>query len=262
MAYQAIEFNITDNVAHIVLNRPDDANALDMAMSKDLMQASIECDENPEIRAVLLSGKGRFFCAGGDLASFGRARDNIAAHVKEMTVYLHAALSRFARMDAPMIMAVNGVAAGAGFSIAASGDLVIAAESSKYTMAYTRAGLVPDGSSTYYVARHIGMRRTAELMLTNRMLSADEALEWGLVNRIVADDQLMDEATALARELAAGPTMAYGEVKKLLQETFSGSLETQMEFEARGIARCAASADGLEGVAAFLEKRKPVFSGT
>ena len=158
-------------------------------------------------------------------------------------------------------VAVNGVAAGAGLSIAISGDLVLAARSAMFTSAYTAAGLSPDGSSTYFMPRLIGLRRSQELMLTNRRLNADEAVEWGLINRVVADDDLMAEAEALARNLASGATGAYGAVKKMLTETFTNPLETQMEIEARFIAERATSPDGREGIDAFVNKRTPDFKG-
>jgi len=261
MSYETVKFEKVGQVAVLTMDRPDSANALNMTMSKEMMEISIECDENPEIRCVILTGAGRFFSAGGDLAGFADAGDDMAKLLKQMTTYLHAALSRFARMDAPLITAINGMAAGAGFSMSACGDLGIASEDAKFTMAYTRGGLVPDGSSTYYVARHIGLRRTQELMLTNRVLTAEEALDWGLINRVVPADKVMDEAMELATELAAGPTKTYGYVKDLLLNTFSDSLETQMEKEARGIAAASLTEDGREGIAAFLAKRPPVFKG-
>jgi 2-(1,2-epoxy-1,2-dihydrophenyl)acetyl-CoA isomerase len=164
-------------------------------------------------------------------------------------------------MAAPLVVAVNGTAAGAGFSIAISGDLVVMAESAKLTMAYTAAGLSPDGSSTWFLPRLVGMRRAQELMLTNRRLSAAEALEWGLVNQVVPDAELAATAGALAKQLASGATRAFGTVKSLLASTFSESLETQMELEARGIAAMAGGADGREGIEAFVAKRAPKFSG-
>jgi 2-(1,2-epoxy-1,2-dihydrophenyl)acetyl-CoA isomerase len=176
-----------------------------------------------------------------------------------MTVYFHAAVSRFSRMDPPIIAAVNGMAAGAGLSLVAACDLVVAAESAQFVSAYTAASLSPDGSSTYYLPRLVGWRRSLELMLTNRRLSATEALEWGLANRVVADARLMDEAKALGRHLAEGATQAYGAVKRLLQESFAGMLETQMELEARTIAGLSHTQDAREGIAAFLAKRAPVF---
>ncbi len=261
MAYETILFEVADNVARITLNRPDAANSLNGAMAHDLMLAAIRCDEDPEIRAVLLTGSGKMFCAGGDLKTFAGFGDEIGARLKELTVYLHAATARFARMDAPLVVAVNGVAAGAGLSLAVSGDLVLAARSAIFTSAYTAAGLSPDGSSTWYLPRLIGMRRTQEMMLTNRRLDAGEALEWGLITEVVDDDALMAEAGALAGRLASGATGAYGAVKKMLVESFTNPLETQMEIEARAISDRAQSPDGREGIAAFLAKRTPNFTG-
>jgi 2-(1,2-epoxy-1,2-dihydrophenyl)acetyl-CoA isomerase len=225
------------------------------------MRAAIECDENPDVRAVVLTGAGKMFCAGGDLKAFAGFGDALPAKLKELTTYLHAATSRFARMDAPLVCAINGVAAGAGMSLGVSGDLVLAGESAKLTMAYTGAGLSPDGSSTFFLPRLIGLRRTQELMITNRRLSAAEALEWGLLTKVVPDDALVSEAHALASQLAHGPTRAYGMVKQLLATSFSETLETQLELESRGIAGMAATPDGREGIAAFVEKRAPKFSG-
>ena len=261
MGYQHLTLELDGSVATLTLNRPDAANAFHIELAHEFMLAAIECDENPEIRALILTGAGRMFCAGGDLKSFAGYGEQISAKLKEITAYLHSASSRLTRMRAPVISAVNGVAAGAGFSIAVASDLVVAAESAKFTMAYTAAGLSPDGSSSYFLPRLIGLRRTQELMLTNRRLSAREALDWGLVNTVVPDDELMKHVTDQARILASGATRAYGTVKKLLVETFGQSLEGQMELEARGIASMAGTADGREGIAAFLERRQPDFKG-
>jgi len=259
--YQNIQFELRGNVALITLNRPNAANGIDIPLSRELMLAAIECDENPAIRAVVITGAGKMFCAGGDLVSFSNFGDKIAHGIKEITTYLHAATSRFARMNAPVITAINGPAAGAGMSLAIAGDYVIAGEAAKFTMAYTAAGLSPDGSSTFYLPRLIGMRRAQELILTNRRLSAQEAFEWQLINKVVPDADLLPEAMKLAEQFANGPTIAFGTVKKLLIATYDQSLETQMELEARGIAAMTKTKDGKEGVAAFLGKRKPEFCG-
>ncbi len=261
MDYENLRCEIADGVATITLNRPDAANAIDLPLARELMQVAIRCDEDPGVRAVLLTGAGKMFCAGGDLKAFSAQGDSLPSLLKEITTNLHAATSRFARMSAPLVVAVNGTAAGAGFSIAISGDLVLMAESAKLTMAYTAAGLSPDGSSTWFLPRLIGMRRAQELMLTNRRLSAAEALAWGLVNQVVPDAELAATAGALAKQLATGATRAFGTVKSLLASTYNESLETQMELEARGIAEMARSADGREGIEAFVAKRAPKFSG-
>lgn len=261
MTYQHINFQIEDNVAIITLNRPEAANALNKAMTQDLFEASIECDTNRDIRAVVLTGAGKLFCGGGDLPEFATQIDRLDPHLKGMTTPLHAAVSRFARMRAPLIGAINGTAGGAGFSLVCACDLVILADTAKLTLAYTAAGLTPDGSSTYFLPRIIGVRRALELALTNRRLTAEEALEWGLANRIVPAADVLAEALALAKQLAQGPTTAYGGAKKLLITSFNESLESQMEREARTIAEMGYTADVREGIAAFLEKRQARFEG-
>ena len=259
--FSTLDFVIDGGVARITLNRPDAANGISMQLAQELLQASLACRCSPQVRAVLLTGAGRMFCAGGDLNGFVARAADLHAFIKELTTYLHAAIANFAHMRAPLIVAVNGAAAGAGFSLVACGDLVLAARSAKFSMAYTGAGLVPDGSGSWFLPRIVGLRRAQELILTNRRLGADEALEWGLVTRVVEDGELAAEAGKLAAQIAAGPTGAYGEVKKLLATTFEATLETQMEREGAAIAAAAISRDGREGVAAFLGKRAPVFTG-
>src|SRR5262249_23799967 len=210
MPYTALLFEVRDSVARITLNRPDAANALNLELSKDLMHAALQCDEDPTIRAVVLTGTGRMFCAGGDLKSFAAQGENLSYHLKEVTTYLHAAMSRFTRMNAPIVAAVNGTAAGAGMSLALACGLVLGGESARFTMAYTRVGLTPDGSSTYFLPRIVGLKRALELTLTNRLLSAKEACEWGIVTKVVPDANLSAEADALAAQLASGATGALG----------------------------------------------------
>lgn len=259
--YEKLRFDHDGGVVRIVLDRPRAANGLDDGMARELAEVAGRCDRDPSVRAVVLTGSGRFFCAGGDLAAMAAASGSgdAGAYVKGLADDLHRAVSRFARMSAPLICAVNGHAAGAGFSLAAAGDLVLAAESAAFTMAYTRAGLSPDGSSSWFLPRVIGLRRTQELMLTNRTLGAQEAVEWGLVTRVVPDAELDAAAMTLARQLATGSLRSHGLVKELLLGTFARGLEEQMELEGRAITGCVTSDDGAEGIAAFLAKRPPVF---
>ena len=262
MDFETLLFERRGAVAVVTLDRPDAANALNPQMAADLADAAVACEADDSIRAVVLTGAGdKLFCGGGDLRSFAEAGDGARAMVLEMTKNLHSAVSRFARLDAPVLVALNGTAGGGGMSLALAGDLMFAAETAKLTMAYTRAGLSPDGSSTYFLARIVGLRRAAELALLNRVLSAQEALEWGLVNRVLPANELMPAALETAERLAAGPTRAFGTAKRLLLDGFAQSLDTQMEYESRGIADCLSSADGREGVRAFLNKRKPAFEG-
>ena len=262
MDYSSIELSVKDHLAHLVLNRPDRANVINAETARELLAAAIECDENHDIRAVLIRANGPMFCGGGDLKTFVKHGDDLPAYLKETTTYLHGAVSRLTRQSAPVVCAVHGFAAGAGFSLAISSDLVLASQSAKFTMAYTKAGLTPDGSSTYFLPRLVGLRRALDLALTNRVLSADEAVEWGLASRVVPDDDLVLEAEALAGSLAEGATCALGTAKRLLHGGFSESLETQMEMETRAIADSVRTYDGREGILAFVEKRRPAFTGT
>ena len=261
MDYQSLILERKDNVATITLNRPDAFNALNLALGRDLFHASIEVDEDPEVRCVVVTGTGKAFCAGGDVKDFVDNLPRVGALVKELTTYLHGAVSRFCRTDKPVIMAINGVAAGGGLSLALSGDLVVAAESARLTMAYSKIAATPDGSSSYFLPRLIGMRRTMELYFTNRVLTAREAFEWGLVTRVVPDTEFKTAVATLAREMAQGPSRAYGGAKRLFHESTWTSLETQMELEAQAIANSGRTDDFRAGVTAFAEKKSPVFRG-
>lgn len=262
MEYRDITVEHRDSVAVITLNRPAEANAISLRTAEELHEAALACDADPIVRAVVITGAGeKMFCAGGDLKSFLAASGDLPGHMMRITNHLHRAISVFNRMEAPVIVAVNGTAAGAGFSIALSGDLILAAEHAKFTMAYTAAGLSPDGSSTHFLPRLVGVHRAKELMFTNRVLSAAEALDWGLLNRVVPGAGLQDAAMELAGQLAQGPTIAFGVVKALLLDSQNAPLDTQMEYEARGMASIVRTRDAAEGISAFVEKRKPNFIG-
>lgn len=261
MSYETLTFDVAGPVATITLNRPDAANSLNLQMGNDLLAVANRCTSDPSIRAVILTAEGRMFCGGGDVGGFAKA-DNPGELLRGITTGLHAAIARFQRMDAPLVIAVNGVAAGAGMSIAASGDFVLAAESAKFTMAYTGIGLSPDGSSTWFLPRLVGPMKAKMLMIRNPLLTAADALDLGLISEVVADDQLMATANELATELAAGPTCAYGEVKRLVAASLNSSLDAQMERETRSIAELANNTeDARAGIAAFVAKEKPVFNG-
>ncbi len=260
-SYESLHFTVADGRATIALNRPDQLNALDAQMAGELFDAAVRCDCDPAVRVVVVTGMGRAFMAGGDLRAFADAGDQRDAVITKTATLLHAAISHFNRMDAPVIAAVNGVAAGAGMSLALALDLAVAARSARFVMAYTRAGLTPDGSSSYFLPRLVGLRRAQELVLTNRELSADEALAWGLVNEVVDDPELEARVDQLAQRLASGPTRALGVAKRLMRDGWNQTLESQMESEGRAIAASAVRPDGLEGVDAFLAKRRPEFTG-
>jgi 2-(1,2-epoxy-1,2-dihydrophenyl)acetyl-CoA isomerase len=262
MAHDTVSLTRADGVATLTLNRPDAFNALDMTLGRDLLAAVIEADEDREARAILVTGAGKAFCGGGDVKSFVDNLGRIGAHIKELTTYFHGAISRLCRSEKPVLMAVNGVAAGGGMSFALAGDLVFAAESARFTMAYSKIGATPDGSSTYMLPRLVGLRRAMELYFTNRVLTAREAEAWGLITRAVPDNELVSTTQTLARELAQGPTRAFGGAKRLFHQATWESLETQMELEAQAIAASGHTEDFRAGVTAFANKGPaPTFTG-
>jgi len=233
MDLETINFKIENNIAFIELNRPKHYNSLNQTMAEDLFQVSLECE-------------------------YG---EKTSSHLKEVTTILHGAISRLSRMNAPLIVAVNGVAAGAGFSFVGFADMAIASSNATFVSAYSKIGLTPDGSSTYFLPRIIGARRYTELVLTNRVLSANEALEWGLINKVVDFKDLKHEAYNLAKKLSEGPSLAFGKLKNLVHNSFLDSLEGQMEYEARMIAESAKTKDGMNGIEAFVNKKSVTFKG-
>ncbi|HCW61513.1 MULTISPECIES: enoyl-CoA hydratase-related protein [unclassified Sphingomonas] len=259
MTGAGLRFEREGAVARLVLDRPDAANSINLDLAKALARAAVQCDEDATIRSVVLTARGKLFCPGGDVGAFASAGDGLPALLKDLTIYLHQAVSRLARMEKPLVTAVNGAAAGAGFSLAILGDIALAARSATFNVAYGAIGLSPDGGSTWLLPRLVGLRRAQEIMLRNQRLGAEQAAELGVVTRVVDDGALLEEAMAIAHELATGPTFALGRTRALLLNSFGESLEAQMEFEARSIVECGRSAHGQAGVAAFLARRKPEF---
>lgn len=246
-------------VALLTLNRPDTANTLNLEMGMDLLAAAMTCGRNPAVRAVVLTGAGRQFCFGGDLRAIAAKGEAADGYLRELTGYLHSAISHFVRMDAPVIAAVNGTAAGAGVGLVCMADLAVCGKSSKFSLAYTGVGMTPDAGTSFLLPRTIGVKRTMELLLLNRPLTCGEALEWGLVNSVAEDSQVLEEALRIAERLSAGATHAFGKTKRLLAASIAG-FESQMVLESETIASQAVTAEGAEGINAFLEKRKPDFS--
>ena len=250
---------LREGVATVTLNRPGGANALNMAMGRDLLEAALRVEGDPAVRAVVVTGAGKHFCFGGDLGGMAGEGAGIGGYLNELTTNIHAAISCFTRMRAPVIAAVNGTAAGGGVGLVCMTDLAIAGRGSRFSLAYTGVGLAPDCSTSFLLPRIVGRRRAFELFLTNRALSADEALAWGLVNQVVDDAEVLPQALALAARLAAGPTESFAAVKRLMDAADPG-LEAQMALEGRTIAAQALHAHGREGVAAFIGKRTPNFA--
>jgi 2-(1,2-epoxy-1,2-dihydrophenyl)acetyl-CoA isomerase len=255
-----LRFERDGAIARIAFNRPEFGNTIDVDVARALMHAAIECDADDSIRCVVLTGTGKLFCAGGDIRSFAAADDAVPAYLKELTSYLHAAIAGFSRMAKPLVTSINGPAAGAGLSLAVLGDIALATAAAHFTVAYTAIGLSPDGGSTWLLPRLIGLRRTQELALLNRRVSAEEAVQLGLITRVVADGTLEAETAKVAETLAESATAAIGRTRNLLLTSFGASFETQMESEARAVSEAARGDENREGVRAFLEKRKPRYS--
>jgi 2-(1,2-epoxy-1,2-dihydrophenyl)acetyl-CoA isomerase len=260
MSAPSVQVETRGAVALVTLNRPDSANTLNLQMGMDLLAAALACARNADVRAVVLTGAGRNFCFGGDLRAMASRDTSGDDYIRELTTYLHAAIAHFTRMDAPVIAAVNGTAAGAGVGLVAMADLAVCARSAKFNLAYTNAGLTPDAGTSFLLPRTVGAKRTMELLLLNRTLSAAEALSWGLVNEVVADEELAARALAIAEQLADGATRAYGATKRLVAASL-GAFESQMILESETIAAHAVGAEGTEGISAFLDKRRPQFRG-
>jgi 2-(1,2-epoxy-1,2-dihydrophenyl)acetyl-CoA isomerase len=253
----SVDVQVSDRIARLTLNSPQTGNALNLEMATALAQAA-QGLRGSDVGAVILSGAGNAFCVGGDL-NYMREADEVGDAVLRLATQFHAGVEALAALDAPVITAVRGAAAGGGMSLAIAGDIVLAADSARFTMAYTAIGFPPDGGSSWTLPRLVGLRRASELMLLNERLDAARAHELGLVTRVVPDAELDATAGELARRLADGPTAAHGAVKRLLRESATRELSAQLGEEARTIAALAASPDGREGVAAFLEKRAPHF---
>jgi 2-(1,2-epoxy-1,2-dihydrophenyl)acetyl-CoA isomerase len=262
MPYQTLNVDIDDHLATISLNRPDAYNAINLQLARELLDATTQVDEDPDVRCVVVTGVGKAFCAGGDVKEFHDQLSRISAHLKQLTASLHGAISRIAGMPKPVIAAVNGVVAGAGLGLMLACDLSYAVENATLTVAYTRIGASPDASLTFWLPRLVGMRRAFELTYLNRTLTAREAYAWGLFNGVIASDKFTDEVFGVARQIADGPTLAYARSKKLCNLSLSQTLESQMEFEAREISDNGKTDDFREGVLAFVKKRTPTFHGS
>lgn len=248
---------IDGSVAVVTLDRP----AMNLALTEALLDAAITCEKDRGIRAVLINASGKMFCAGGDVKAFEAAGPVCCDLIAQTAANLHAAVSRLARMDKPLVVAVQGVAAGAGLSLAMLGDFVLAGRSARFSLNYSAIGLTPDGGASWLLPRLVGLRKAQELLLTNAQLSADEALDAGLLTQVVADEDLAAEAMRRAQALANGPTMAFARARRLLLGSYGNSLEDHLEHEANEIVKSARGADGQEGIAAFVAKRQPKFTG-
>lgn len=252
----------SDGLSVITLNRPDKLNSFTKAMGESFLGALHAAASDPAVRAVVITGAGRGFCAGQDLSDRAVAPGDEAPDLGESLENRYNPAVRLIRtMPKPVIVAVNGVAAGAGANLALTGDLVLAARSARFIQSFSRIGLLPDSGGTYFLPRRIGMARAMGLALLAEPLSAEDAAAWGLIWDVVDDDALLDEATTLGRSLAVGPTAGFAAIKEAMNRSFDNTLEAQLDLERDLQRRAGTTHDYGEGVRAFMEKRAPEFEG-
>ncbi len=248
-------------IATITLNRPAQLNALNIEMAEAFEAAVDQLAKQPDLRVIVLQGAGRGFMAGGDLGVIQRALAEGPDIVDQIMLPLHRGLIKLSEMPQPVLASLHGPVAGAGMSVAMAADLAIAADDAKFTLAYARIGASPDGSGTWHLPRLVGLRRALEIALLADTIDAAEALRLGLVNQVVPAADLPARTAALAERLAAGPTQAYGRIKRLLRESLERTLPAQLDAEREAFHESMKTGDFREGIAAFLTKRKPSYTG-
>lgn len=262
MSYQYIKFSRRDGFAQVTLNRPDSLNAFTAAMHEELAEALTEIEADASVRALLLTGTGRGFCAGQDLSDRKVSADGEAPDLgHSIENYYNPLVRRLRALPMPVVCAVNGVAAGAGANIALSCDLVLAARSARFIQAFCRLGLIPDSGGTWILPRLVGDARARAMTLLGETVGAEEAERIGLIYRVTDDDDLMTQAQALCARLATQPTRGLAAIKRLLQESRTNDYHSQLDLERDTQRELGQGADYREGVAAFLEKREPRFRG-
>jgi 2-(1,2-epoxy-1,2-dihydrophenyl)acetyl-CoA isomerase len=261
---ETVNLSLSDGVATIELNRPQALNAWNTQFGHDLMSALEACRDDEQVRSVLVTGAGRGFSSGADLKEMGdqpRTEDGRPDVYQHLTEVYHPIMVAIRELPKPVVAAVNGPAVGIGCSLALCCDLILAAESAYFLLAFVNIGLVPDGGSSLWLPTRIGMARASELCLLGEKLGAAQAHEWGLVNRVFADDELLGEARAMAARLAAGPTRSYAGTKRQLNNWLYSRMDEQLELEAQIQREMSYSEDFVEGAMAFVEKRSARFSG-
>ncbi|MCB1247682.1 MAG: enoyl-CoA hydratase/isomerase family protein [Acidimicrobiia bacterium] len=251
-----------DSIATVRLNDPESLNALSVPMAESLRAALVGLAGDPGVRVLVLTGTGRGFCAGGDVQSFYDHRDAPHDVMQQVLDGLHGAVEVLLDLPFPTIAAINGVVAGAGMGVALATDLAVATDDALFTMAYTGIGVSPDGASTFALPRLVGTRVAMDMILTNRRVMAPEAVTLGLINQAVPTDDFNMTVTGLATRLASGPTQAYVRARKLIRASLGNDPVDQMGLEAASILAAGDTADFYEGVTAFIEKRRPEFTGT
>jgi len=256
---ERVKFRMEKGVAWVTLNRPESLNAIDIESARQLYETLRRCARDTGVRVVVLHGEGRAFCAGGDVKAMHMAADK-SLFLRDLTKGIHRAVMEIRGMDKPVIAAVHGAAAGAGLAIALGCDLILAEERTRFNTAFLNIGAAP-GCGVYFLTNMVGEKKAKELLLLNKTLSAKEAADWGIVNRVVPIGEIQAEAGKMALDLACGPALALGRAKQLVNRSIENSLEAQLEMESQALASSGDTLDFEEGVKAFAEKRKPQFQG-
>ncbi len=259
---EPVLLTVTDSIARITFNRPATLNALDKHMIAALAQITEEIKANDAVRVVLLSGQGNAFMAGGDIQFFYDNLDGISDKAKAIITDLHTAIHNLCSMPKPVVACVHGAIAGAGISVMLAADLVLAAESTKFTLAYSGIGISPDGGATYHLSKIVGKQKAMELLLLSERFDAATAHKLGLLNWVVNDTDLNVATEKLLMQLATGPSVAYAQIKELVQQSFTNNLEQQLDAEAKAFVHCTTTEDFKRGVSGFIEKHKPEFYGS
>lgn len=257
---KTIEVTLSQNIAEVVLNKPESYNAFDQPMMSELAKQLIQLSTDTSVKGLIITGRGKAFCAGGDLAWVAGYSDNYQNSFHTLAAQYHAAILEIRRMNKPVIAAINGIAAGGGFSLALACDFRVMEKSAVMKQAYTSNGLCIDGGGTYSLPRMIGIARTLELAAFDNAIPAEKAREWGLVTRVVDDGTSLESARELLSEITRKSIHAFGVVKNLVNDSFHHSFERVLEKERDGLGRCGKHREGVEGIQAFLEKRKPDFN--
>jgi len=251
----------SENILEITLNRPQAYNALNLDMMKLLAEALSTAATDPTIKGVLLSGTGKAFCAGGDLKWISQQEEEAGSVLYRLAPQFHLSIVEIRRMEKPVIAAINGIAAGGGFSLALACDFRVMGQSAILRQAYTSSGLSIDGGGSFALPRLVGLARAMEIMAFDQSISSSQALEWGLVTEVVPDDEVLTVARTMLTDLNMTALHSFAWSKRLMHESFNNTLESQLELERQGISACAAHPNGQEGIRAFVEKWRPVFSG-
>lgn len=258
---ETVLLNITNNIAIITFNRPEVMNSFDKNMAEELEIITNKVRADDAIRAVMLKGEGNLFMAGGDINYFKEHLGNMKNVIMYIVRRLNASIHNLMYMPKPVLCCVHGSVAGVGISLMMACDLVIAADNTKFTTAYAGLGVPADGGATYNLPRHVGVKKATQLLMLSEVFDAKEALALGLINWSVPATELKTEAEKIITRLAHGPTQAYAQIKKLINQSSENNLSTHLELEGKSFEKCAETQDFKEGVAAFLQKRKPEFTG-